>query len=153
MLLPWPMDSFQLLPLLPTSKLGPFHADSQIGGFVYVLGPCGSLQWTLLWGWEFLPLLQLPQVFTARSFEGFFFPCFYTGLCGLPYSLVIFPYLCAHKFRTTGSSSHHLSAYPLCPGCLYPPLLPVRMNVSSLSPWLFDFHTVLFSNSSGYFCY
>ena len=32
-----------------------------------------------------------------------------------------------------------------------PPLLVVWMNVSSLSPWLLDFHTVLFSVSSGCF--
>ena len=38
---------FQPLSLLPTSKLGPSGADSQVGGFVYILGPCGSLQWTL----------------------------------------------------------------------------------------------------------
>ena len=36
--------SFQSLPPLPTSKLGPSGADSQVGGVVYVLGPCGSLQ-------------------------------------------------------------------------------------------------------------
>ena len=28
------------------------------------------------------------------------------------------------------------------PGCASPPLLPVWMNVSSLSPWLSDFHAV-----------
>ena len=36
--------SFQSLPPLPTSKLGPSGADSQVGGFMYVPGPCGSLQ-------------------------------------------------------------------------------------------------------------
>ena len=36
--------TFQSLPLLSTSKLGPSGADSWVGGFVYVLGPCGSLQ-------------------------------------------------------------------------------------------------------------
>ena len=35
------------------------------------------------------------------------------------------------------------------PGCPSPPLLPVGMDVSCLSPWLLDFHTVLFSVSSG----
>ena len=45
---------------------------------------------------------------------------------------------------------HSLAASPLCPGCLYPPLLPVWMNVSSLTSWLLDFHTVWFSGSSGY---
>ena len=39
---------FQSLPPLPTSKLGPTGADSQVGGLVYILGPCGSLQRTLL---------------------------------------------------------------------------------------------------------
>ena len=39
---------FQSLPLLRTSKLGLSGADSWVGGFVYVLGPCGSLQLTLL---------------------------------------------------------------------------------------------------------
>ena len=48
------------------------------------------------------------------------------------------------------------------PGCLSPPLLPVWMNVSSsssfffvssLSPWLLDFHTVRFSVSSGCFLF
>ena len=43
-LLAWPSDGFQSLPPLPTSKLGPSGADSQVGRFVYVLGPCGSLQ-------------------------------------------------------------------------------------------------------------
>ena len=36
-------------------------------------------------------------------------------------------------------------------GCPSPPLLLVWMNVSSLSPWLSDFHTVRFSVSSGWF--
>ena len=35
---------FQSLPLLPTIKLGPSGADSQVGGLVHALGPCGSLQ-------------------------------------------------------------------------------------------------------------
>ena len=39
---------FQLLPLVPTMKLGPSGADSQVGRFVYVLDPSGSLQQTLL---------------------------------------------------------------------------------------------------------
>ena len=39
---------FQSLPLLPTRNLGPSGADSWVGGFVYVVGPCGTLQKTLL---------------------------------------------------------------------------------------------------------
>ena len=33
--------SFQSLPPLPTSTLGPSGADSQVGGFVYIRGPRG----------------------------------------------------------------------------------------------------------------
>ena len=40
--------SFQSLPPLPTSKVGPSVADSYVGGFVYALGPSESLQQTLL---------------------------------------------------------------------------------------------------------
>ena len=40
--------SFQSLPWLPTIKLGPSGADSWVDGSVYILGPCGSLQRTLL---------------------------------------------------------------------------------------------------------
>ena len=63
---------FQSLCPQPTSKLGPSGADSRVGGFVYILGPCGSFQQTLLWGWEFLLLLQLLPVFSARGFEALF---------------------------------------------------------------------------------
>ena len=51
----------------------------------------------------------------------------------------------------TQTSSCCLTAHPLCPSCLSPPLLPVWINVSSLTPWLSDFHTVWFSVSSGCF--
>ena len=36
--------SFQSLPPIATSKLGPSGADSQVGVLVYILEPCGSLQ-------------------------------------------------------------------------------------------------------------
>ena len=65
--------SFQSLPPLPTIKLGLSGAASQVGGFVYFLGPCGSLQWTLLWGWEVLLLLPLPpQVFSRSDLRLYF---------------------------------------------------------------------------------
>ena len=35
------LAGFQSLPLLSTSKLGPSGANSRVGGFVYLLGPCG----------------------------------------------------------------------------------------------------------------
>ena len=39
------------------------------------------------------------------------------------------------------------------PSCPSPPLLKVWMNVSFLSPWLLDFHTLRFSVSSGCFLF
>ena len=42
------------------------------------------------------------------------------------------------------------SSLPTCPS---PTLLPVWVNVSSLTPWLLDFHTVRFSVSSGCFLF
>ena len=123
----------QSLPLLPTSKLGPSGADSQVGGFVYILGSCGSLQQILLWGWECLPPLQPPQVFTARGFEAFFFQ--------------------------TGTLSWEVCVAPQ-PCLMYsPPQVPVSALPISLNEcFLFnslklDFHTVRFSSSSVYFLF
>ena len=53
----------------------------------------------------------------------------------------------------TGSASCSLATSTLCLGCPSPPLLLVWMNVSSLSPWLSDFHRVQFSVSSGCFLF
>ena len=68
MVLPLLSAGFQSLSLLPTIKLGPSGADSWVGGLVHALGPCGSLQRPLLWGWEFLLLPpQPPRVFSIRG--------------------------------------------------------------------------------------
>ena len=64
--------SFQSLSHLPTSKWGPSGTGSRVSGFVYILGPCGSLQWTLLWGWSFSHHTHFPQVFSVRGFEALF---------------------------------------------------------------------------------
>ena len=52
-----------------------------------------------------------------------------------------------------GSARCCLASSPLRPCCRSPRLLLVWMNVSSLSPWLSDFHTVRFSVSSGCFLF
>ena len=51
------------------------------------------------------------------------------------------------------SGSGHVAKNPVCPGCPSLPLPTVRTNVSSLSPWLSDFHAVRFSVSSGCFLF
>ena len=82
-------------------------------------------------------------------------------LRGLFHSPAVPPSLSMHECGAAGSASYllagpascSLAVSPLCPGCPSPPLLPVWMNVSSLSPWLSDFHTVRFSVSSGGFLF
>ena len=80
------------------SQIGPFWCWFLVSGFVYVLGPCGSLQLTLLWGWEFLLLPPQPlQVFSVRSFEALFPQCWNPGLHGLSCYPVVPPGLSAQK--------------------------------------------------------
>ena len=58
---------------LPTIKLGPSGANSWVSGPVHTLGPCGSLQQPLLWGWESLLLLpQPPRAFSIRGLRLYF---------------------------------------------------------------------------------
>ena len=158
------LPCFQSLSPFPTSKLCPFRcsagADSRVGGLVYVLGPHGPLQHTLLWNWQFLPL-QPPQVFTVRGSEGL---SSHAGTLSCTVSrspaVPVYPHMNVRPTQSTRcplttplpqAASHCLAVHPLCPSCLFPPLLPVWMNVSSLTPWLSDFHTVWFSGSSGWF--
>ena len=72
----------QSLPPLPTIKLGPCGVDSRMGELVHALGPCGSLQQTLLWGWEFL-LLPQPHRCLQSEVWGFISPRWNSGLRGL----------------------------------------------------------------------
>ena len=138
-------------------QLGHSGADSQVGGFVYILGPCGSLQSSLPGGWEFLLLLQPPQVFTARGFEALFLR---NGTLGCTVCFAPQLFLPVYLHVNVGSlvvtlpsqsCSHCLARHHLHPGCLSLPFLPVWMNISSLTPS--DFHTVRFSGTSGYFLF
>ena len=91
-------------------------------------------------------------VFSQR-FWGFVSRRWDPGLCSLSRSPVVPPGLPIHKRGTAQSDSCHLATYPLCPSCPSPPLLPVGLNVSSLTPWLLDLHTVWYSGRSGYFSF
>ena len=150
-------------------QIGPFWCWFPGEGVCVCSGPLGSLQRTLLWGWEFLLLLQpLKGVFMSglrlyfpelepwvaqsallpQHSSQFIYKWMWDhGVCllqpGLPHSTI---------HHLTGSSSRHLATSPVHPGCPSPPLRPVCMNVSSLSPWLSGFHTVRFSVSCGCFC-
>ena len=150
-------------------QIGPFWCRFWVGGFVYILGPHESLQWTLLWGWEFLLLPQPPQVFIARGFEALF-PCARTLGCMVSLAPQLFFLLihmqmwyhlncqppCCQFWSTslpTWSSSRCLARNPLHPCFPSPPFLPAWMYVSSLTLWLLNFHAVWFSGSSGYFLF
>ena len=133
--------------------------NPRAGGFAYILRPCRSFKHSFLKIWQFLPLPQPPELW------GFIFLVLepwavWSGL-GLGYltpriSFLIFihhawmwdhlwPFCSCHL-----SLSHHVS-WPLCPISASQPLITVWMMVVSLSPWLSDFHTAWFSDSSG--CY
>ena len=96
---------------------------------------------------------KYPQVIQSQRFCSFISLHWNPGLCGLSLSSVGPAGLFAHKCGTTLSTSHHLATgfvHPICPSLV---LLPVWMNVSSLTPWLLDFHTVQFSGIYAYFLF
>ena len=69
---PAPLSTgLQSFTLLPTIKLGPSGAGSWVGGLVHALGPCGSLQRPLLWGWESFLLRPNPHGHFQSEVWGF----------------------------------------------------------------------------------
>ena len=91
--------------------------------------------------------------FFSQKICGFISSCWNSGLCGLSHSPVAPPSLCPCTCWNAWSVSHHLVTHSLGLRCLSLLLLPAWMNVSSLTPWLSDSHIVLFSGSSGCFCF
>ena len=82
-----------------------------------------------------------------------YFPSLESWVAFLSHFPVVPPCLSAHKCGTTCFASHYLAPSPLLRSCLSLPLLLVWVSVSSLTPWLLDFHTVRFSGSSGCFLF
>ena len=138
------------------------------GCFVYILGPCGSLQRTLLWGWEILLLPQCPHVFSVRGFEALFPQMESWVVCSVSLpscsSWFISTQMWDHLLHqlppcpvcqllpySPQPSSHCLATSPVYPTCLSPPLLLIWMNVFCLTPWLSDVHIARFSCSCGNF--
>ena len=98
---------------------------------------------------EFLPLLPQPPRGFQSEVWGFSSPCWSPGVV----QSVLLP-SCFSWFICVQMWDRWVCQPPPClesspPSCASPPCLPVWMNVSSLSPWLSDFHTVWFSVSSG----
>ena len=102
-------------PHFPQADCALSGTDSQVGGFVYVLGLRGPLQWTLQWHWDFLPLPQPPQLFTARGFASLV-SCSET----LSFVVCVTP-RCSSQLTTQSASTHltwvvhSLATHPLCP--------------------------------------
>ena len=119
-------------------------------GLCMFLDPVG-LSNKLLWCWEFLLLPQPPQVLQPEVLRLYFPTLEPWGVWS--HSSVV-PLVSAGEYGIACFASHclaHRVLQPL-PWCMSsPPLLSVWMNVSYLTPWLSDFHTVRFSVRSGCF--
>ena len=124
--------------LSPSSS--PSGADSWVNGFVYILGPCASLQQTLQWDWEFFLPPQPPQIFYGQRFWGFISLCWNPGLHHLSHFPVVPPGLSSRECGTSRSDSCHLShlVHQLLPCHTSPlPQLPISTPLSSLYECLF----------------
>ena len=96
---------------------------------------------------SFSRCLNPHRFFSVRGFEALF-PC--TGT--LNFMICLTPQLFLPVISTQMWDCQVLQLPPCCesslPGCSSPPLLRVWMNVSSLTPWLVNFHTVQFTGTS-----
>ena len=143
----YPQANWVFLVLIPTRKWVCVHSRT------LWVSPINS---PVRWGVS--PATETPTSFLYQRFWSFMSLYWNPGLCSLFRSPVFPPGPSLCKCGTTHSTSHcsarssssRLAMSPLYPGCLSPPLLSVWMNVSSLTPWLSDFHTVRVSGSSGY---
>ena len=129
---------FQSFPLLPTIKLGPSGADSQVGGF--------CVRSRTLW----VPPANSPVrlgvspaaastpigVFSQRLW-GFISQYWNPGLCGLSQSLVVPPGLFARKCGTAQSASYHLAWSASCRLASSPLRLTAQLHPSYQSGWMF----------------
>ena len=97
-----------------------------------------------------------PTGFFSHRFEAWF-P--HTGTLGCGVCLAPQSFLPVYPHTNVGQPDLPAATLPTRflqpPPCheSSPPLLLVWMNVSSLTPWLSDFHTVQFSGNSGYFLF
>ena len=149
------------LPLLPTIKLGPSGAASRVGGFCVSSKP--------LWVSPMNSPVRVgvspaaastPTVAFTQWFEALFPTAGALGcaICHWAHQL-----LSCQPAAALPTPLHNLPPCWVCQpppccksspsSCPSPPLLPIWMTVSSLSPWLLDFHTVRFSVSSGCFLF
>ena len=138
---------FQFFTLVPPIKLSPSGAGSRVGGPVHTLGPCGSLQRPLPWGWESLLLPpQPPRVFSIRGLRLYFpeLEPWVVRSALLPAVCPVYLCECGAAGSASGqtacavcptlrqSQSRHSHASPLHPGS--------RLRPSYRSGWMFIFY-------------
>ena len=121
---------FQSLLSLPTRKLGPSGADSQVGGFVYILGPRGSVQQTLLWCWS-LSHHSNPHIFLQSEVLGLYFPTLEPWITWS----VLLP-SCSSQFIHTQMWDRLVLQPPPCRASS-PPQLPISTPPTSLDECFF----------------
>ena len=134
--------AFSYFPCFPQVDCVLSDADSLVGGVIYILGPHGPFQQTLLRD-RVSPASQPPQVYIARGFEALFLHGGILGcvvyLAPLCSSWLIYiqmrdiPICQPLLHLPQSAASCHLAAH-LCSGFPSPPLLPFWMNVYSLTP-------------------
>ena len=100
--------SFQPLPPLPTSKLGPSGADSWMGGFMYILGPVDLSNKLSCEAGSFSCHCK-PHRFSQSEVWGFISLLWSPGLHGLSCSPVVPPSLSVSKCGTDWSTHHDLT--------------------------------------------
>ena len=154
-------SGFQSLPPLPTIKLGPSGAGSRVGGLVHALGPCGSLQQPLLWGWESLLLLpQPPWVFSIRGLR-LYFPALEPWVVRSASLPTICPGLSVCECGATGSASggtacpihpHSTSLGPATATWVLSAPVPVSTPPTGLDECLFCISLVLDPLAVSIFC-
>ena len=135
---------------LPAAALVP---ESRRSESVQVLIHWGSFKRRCLRILQLLPLSLPPLAFTARNYGDLSSWHWNPGLGFLVWGWN--PLLLRNSFRFLSTAQGCGATCFTCAGlCISPsPLLPIRMNVTSLIPWWSDFHTVQFSDNSGCCCF
>ena len=133
------LSGFQSLPPLPTSKLGLPGAESQVGGFVYILGPWWVSPTNSPLRLGVSPTTATPIGFYSQRFWGFNSPLWNSGLHCLSVYPVVPPSLSAHECRISWSISHHLTCQvcQLLPCCMSSPSPSSHIHPSYQSGWMF----------------
>ena len=130
--------SFQSLPPLPTSKLGPSCTDSQVGGFVCGLGPCGWSPMNCPVRLGVSSATITPTGFFSQGFWGFISPHWNSGLYCLCRSQIVPLGSSPCKCGTACSHKDLRTPIKLPPCCeSSPPRLLVSASPTGLGEYFF----------------